>query len=53
MKAPRSLATLAEVTPTPPYKFRIAQHQKIPKMGTALSKLLKIKGEEGNLPISS
>jgi hypothetical protein len=51
MKAPRSLATPAEVTPTPPDKFRIAQHEKVPKMKTALSKLLKIKGE-WNLPIN-
>jgi hypothetical protein len=53
MKTPGSLATPADVTPTPPYKFRIAQLPKIPKMETAPSKLLKIKKVEGNLPISS
>ena len=47
MKDRRSTVTPAEVTPTPPTRFTITRHKRIPKTEIAPSKLLKIKGGKG------
>ena len=52
MKAQRIPATPTEVTPTLLYGNFVTQNREILATGFAPSKLLKIQGRKGNLPIS-